>query len=177
MRPAYGSEAAADAAARWMALIDHAAYRASAELAREKGAFPLFDRERYLAAGHARSLPDATSATRSPRHGIRNALLTSIAPTGTISLFAGNVSSGIEPIFSISYERKVLMPDGSRRSETVEDYAARLFRALHGAEAPLPPSFVTAADLTPASASHHAGGGAAPCRQLDLQDHQLPVRP
>jgi len=145
---AYGSEEAAKAAERWMALIDQAAYRASAALAREKGSFPLYDRERYLAGGHARHLPQAIRKEIA-EHGIRNALLTSIAPTGTISLFAGNVSSGIEPIFSISYERKVLMPDGSRRSERIEDYAARLFRAMHGAEAPLPTSFVTTADLTP----------------------------
>jgi ribonucleoside-diphosphate reductase alpha chain len=144
----YGSEEAAAAASRWMMMIDHAAYRASTALAREKGAFPLFDSARYLDGGHAQRLP-AAIRDEVAQHGIRNALLTSIAPTGTISLFAGNVSSGIEPIFSISYERKVLMPDGSRRSEMVEDYAARHFRALHGADAPLPSSFVTAADLSP----------------------------
>ncbi|MFO0991141.1 MAG: adenosylcobalamin-dependent ribonucleoside-diphosphate reductase [Hyphomicrobiales bacterium] len=145
---AYGSEEAAAAAGHWMALIDHAAYRASAALAREKGAFPLYDRERYLASGHAQHLPGEIRKEIAA-NGIRNALLTSIAPTGTISLFAGNVSSGIEPIFSISYERKVLMPDGSKRSERIEDYAARLYRAMHGSEAPLPPSFVTTADLSP----------------------------
>ncbi|MBL8906495.1 MAG: adenosylcobalamin-dependent ribonucleoside-diphosphate reductase [Rhizobiales bacterium] len=145
---AYGSEEAAAAAGHWMALIDHAAYRASSALAHEKGSFPLYDRERYLAGGHVKSLPKDVRGEIA-KHGIRNALLTSIAPTGTISLFAGNVSSGIEPIFSISYERKVLMPDGSRRSEKVEDYAARLYRAMHGADAPLPPSFVTTAELEP----------------------------
>ncbi len=145
---AYGSEEAAAAAGRWMALIDQTAYRASAALAREKGAFPLYDRDRYLAGGHAKHLPEDVRGEIA-KHGIRNALLTSIAPTGTISLFAGNVSSGIEPIFSVSYERKVLMPDGNRRSERIEDYAARLYRAMHDGEAPLPPSFVTTADLTP----------------------------
>jgi len=145
---AYGSVEAAEAASRWMGLIDQGAYRASAALAREKGAFPLFDRDRYLANGHASRLPHDIRGEIA-RHGIRNALLTSIAPTGTISLFAGNVSSGIEPIFSVSYERKVLMPDGNRRSEKIEDYAARLHHALHGADAPLPPSFVTAGDLSP----------------------------
>jgi ribonucleoside-diphosphate reductase alpha chain len=131
-----------------MAAIERAAYGASIELAREKGSFPLFDRDRYLAAGHAATLPqDIRDGIF--EHGIRNGLLTSIAPTGTISLFAGNVSSGIEPIFNIAYERKILMPDGSRRIEQVEDYAARAYWLLHGRDAPLPEAFVTADALTP----------------------------
>ena len=83
------------------------------------------------------------------RHGIRNALLTSVAPTGTISLFADNVSSGIEPVFSFRHTRNVLMPDGSRREEEVEDYAHRLFRRVRGETAPLPDYFVDAQVLTP----------------------------
>ena len=82
-------------------------------------------------------------------HGIRNALLTSIAPTGTISLFADNVSSGLEPVFSFRYVRHVLMPDGSRREEEVSDHAFRLFRRLKGDGAPLPEYFVDAQSLSP----------------------------
>jgi ribonucleoside-diphosphate reductase alpha chain len=144
----YGTGPAADAARQWMATIERAAYLASVRLAREKGAFPLFDRDAYLDSGHVRQLDEDIRGEIS-RHGIRNALLTSIAPTGTISLFAGNVSSGVEPIFALQYTRKVLMPDGNRREETVEDYAVRLFRQLHGEEAALPDSFATVADLTP----------------------------
>jgi ribonucleoside-diphosphate reductase alpha chain len=144
----YGSGPAAEMAGRWMGLIERAAYEASVALAIEKGAFPLFDASVYLTSGHVRGLPESLR-TRIAAHGIRNALLTSIAPTGTISLYAGNISSGIEPIFSLAYERKVLMPDGSRRSEMVEDYAVRLFRALHGEDAVLPASFITVQDLSP----------------------------
>jgi ribonucleoside-diphosphate reductase alpha chain len=144
----YGSEPAAAAAKQWMAAIEHAAYEASVELAREKSPFPLFDRDAYLESGHIRDLPEVLRR-RIARHGVRNALLTSIAPTGTISLFAGNVSSGIEPIFALSYVRKVLLPDGSHREEPVEDYAAKLFHDLHGKEADLPAAFVTTEDLSP----------------------------
>src|SRR5690606_41395059 len=90
-----------------------AAYLASVELAGEKAAFPLFEAEKYLATGNMMQMDeDVRAAVRA--HGIRNALLTSIAPTGTISLYAGNVSSGIEPVFAYAYKRKVLQKDGSR---------------------------------------------------------------
>src|SRR4051794_14988334 len=144
----YGSGDAAEAASRWMQDIAARAYLTSVELAREKGAFPLFERDAYLTGGHAATLaPEIRDAIAT--HGIRNGLLTSIAPTGTISLFAGNVSSGIEPIFNVAYERKVLMADGSRRTEDVEDYAARAYWLLRGRNAKLPPAFVTADELTP----------------------------
>ena len=141
---------------------------------REKGAFPLFDRERYLAGETVAALDEDVRAAIA-EHGIRNALLTSIAPTGTISLFADNVSSGIEPVFSFRYTRNVLMPDGSRREEEVTDYAYRLFRRLKGENAPLPDYFVDAQALSPEDHRRHAGGGAEACRQLDLEDDQLPA--
>ncbi|MEJ2116913.1 MAG: hypothetical protein P8Y36_03000, partial [Alphaproteobacteria bacterium] len=75
-----------------------------------------------------------------------------MAPTGTISLLAENVSSGIEPVFDHAYTRRILMPDGSARQETVTDYAVRIFRDMHGETAALPDYFVTAKELTP---SHH----------------------
>ena len=101
-----------------MELIQHTAYRASVDLAREKGAFPLFDRDEYLKGAHIAGLPQDIRDGIA-EHGIRNALLTSIAPTGTISLYAGNVSSGIEPVFAYSYTRKVLQKDGTRTEEEV----------------------------------------------------------
>ncbi len=143
----YGSDEAVAQTGDWLREIRDAAYRTSAGLAREKGAFPLFDVEPYLAAKPVQELPeDIRAAIR--EHGIRNALLTSIAPTGTISLFAGNVSSGIEPIFALSYSRKVLQPDGTRTEEEVVDLALSRWRRQHG-DAPLPESFVTAQDLDP----------------------------
>ena len=144
----YGAPEAVALAERWMATIERAAYLASAELAREKGAFPLYDAERFLAAPHVRRLPEHVRSAIA-QHGIRNGLLTSIAPTGTISLLAGNVSSGVEPVFDFRYERRVLERDGGSRTETVEDYAHALFRETFGAAAPLTPAFVTAEELTP----------------------------
>ncbi|WP_434618007.1 adenosylcobalamin-dependent ribonucleoside-diphosphate reductase [Tabrizicola sp. M-4] len=143
----YGSEKAAEITENWMQAIARAAYLASADLAREKGAFPLFDADKYLASGSLAHMDDdVKQAIR--QHGIRNALLTSIAPTGTISLYAGNVSSGIEPVFAYAYTRKVLQKDGSRTEEEVVDYAVRLWREKHG-DAPLPDYFVNAQTLPP----------------------------
>ncbi|GAB5448753.1 adenosylcobalamin-dependent ribonucleoside-diphosphate reductase [Gymnodinialimonas sp.] len=143
----YGSEEAAQRTEEWMALIANAAYRASAELAAEKGAFPLFDADEYAKAPMVRRL-DADVQALIAQHGLRNALLTSIAPTGTISLFAGNVSSGIEPIFANAYTRKVLQTDGSRTEEEVVDFAVAKWRELHG-DTPLPEYFVNAQTLAP----------------------------
>ena len=145
----YGSVEAAERAGEWAWQISRAAYRTSAHLAREKGAFPLFDRDAYLAGETMRELDEDVRALIA-EHGIRNALLTSVAPTGTISLVADNVSSGIEPVFALAYTRKVLQPDGSRIEEEVSDYALRRFRTIHGDSAALPAHFVTAQDLTPA---------------------------
>ncbi|WRH63548.1 MAG: adenosylcobalamin-dependent ribonucleoside-diphosphate reductase [Fuscovulum sp.] len=143
----YGSEKAAEITDEWMQAIARAAYLASADLAAEKGAFPLFDADKFLSSGALAHMPDdVKSAIR--KKGIRNALLTSIAPTGTISLYAGNVSSGIEPVFAYAYTRKVLQKDGSRTEEEVVDYAVRLWRETHG-DAPLPDYFVNAQTLPP----------------------------
>ncbi len=151
----YGAEAARAWAGEVMREICHAAYRASAALAAEKGAFPAFARDAYLAAPFIRALPaeirDAIAA-----HGIRNSHLLAIAPTGTISLLAGNVSSGIEPVFAAEAERTILGPLGAPQRVLVTDHAVRLWRAARGGG--LPPAFTTAAAL-PAAA--HLGMQAA----------------
>ncbi|MES2472418.1 MAG: adenosylcobalamin-dependent ribonucleoside-diphosphate reductase [Pseudomonadota bacterium] len=147
-RVRYGSPESIHLIQTWLAAISHAAYRASMELAREKGAFLLFDAREYLARPHIAALPHDIRGGIA-QFGIRNALLTSIAPTGTISLFADNVSSGIEPVFAFSYKRKVTQTDGSKREEVVSDYAVRAFHARFGEGAALPAYFVTAQTLTP----------------------------
>ncbi|MBE1284320.1 MAG: adenosylcobalamin-dependent ribonucleoside-diphosphate reductase [Rhodobacteraceae bacterium] len=144
----YGSDEAARQTEDWLKAIARAAYLASVDLAREKGAFPLFDAEPYLNSGTMQAMDeDVRDAIR--EHGIRNALLTSIAPTGTISLYAGNVSSGIEPVFAYAYTRKVLQKDGSRTEEEVVDYAVQMWRDKFG-DAELPDYFVNAQTLAPA---------------------------
>ena len=143
----YGSDEAARQAEDWLHAIARAAYLASVQLAKEKGAFPLFDADKYLASGTMQMMDeDVRDAIR--EHGIRNALLTSIAPTGTISLYAGNVSSGIEPVFAYAYTRKVLQKDGTRTEEEVVDYAVQMWREKFGDRA-LPEYFVNAQTLAP----------------------------
>ncbi|MEM9975637.1 MAG: adenosylcobalamin-dependent ribonucleoside-diphosphate reductase [Pseudomonadota bacterium] len=158
----YGSEEAAAQTERWLQRIARAAYLASVELAKEKGAFPLFDAERFLASGALQHMDeDVRAAIRA--HGIRNALLTSIAPTGTISLYAGNVSSGIEPVFAYAYTRKVLQKDGTRTEEEVVDYAVQLWREMYG-DGELPAYFVNAQTLPP---SDHVRMQAAAQKWID----------
>jgi ribonucleoside-diphosphate reductase alpha chain len=144
----YGSAESVRLTEIWLKTIQRASYLASTELAKEKGSFPLFDRDAYLASEALKNV-DEDIRVAIAEHGMRNALLTSVAPTGTISLFADNVSSGLEPVFSFSYTRRVLMPDGTRRDEDVTDYAYRLFRRLKGEDTPLPNAFVDAQVLSP----------------------------
>jgi ribonucleoside-diphosphate reductase alpha chain len=103
-----------------MKCIRDKAYMASVALAAEKGAFPLYD-PKYLNSGFAMTLPQYVRKAIE-RNGIRNSHLLSVAPTGTISLSADNVSSGIEPVFSHWYDRTIQLFDGPR-TERVEDYA------------------------------------------------------
>ncbi len=144
----YGGARAVELTESWMSRLERAAYLASIDLAREKGSFPLFDREKFLEGETVRGL-DQDIRDGIAEHGIRNALLTSVAPTGTISLFADNVSSGLEPVFSFKYSRHLLMPDGTRREEDVTDYAYRLYRRLKGEDTPLTDAFVDAQGLSP----------------------------
>jgi ribonucleoside-diphosphate reductase alpha chain len=145
---AYGTPAAAETTGRWLGVIQREAYRASAELAAEKGAFPTYDAA-MLGTPNLLGLDEDTRSLIA-RHGLRNGCLTSIAPTGTTSLLAGNVSSGVEPVFAFAYSRKVRQPDGATREEPVEDYALSVWKRLHGAAEPPADIFVTAQTLTPA---------------------------
>jgi ribonucleoside-diphosphate reductase alpha chain len=145
----YGSPEAVRLTREWLGAVQRLSYMASADIAAEKGSFPLYDRGKYLAGETIKALPEE-ARTAIGRYGIRNALLNSIAPTGTISLLADNVSSGIEPVFAFSYVRHVLQPDGSKREESVDDYAFRVWRELKGNESPPPDVFVDAQTLAPA---------------------------
>ena len=144
----YGSARAVELTKTWMATIERAAYMVSTELAAEKGAFPLYDAEQYLEGEMIKRL-DSDVQDAIKKHGIRNALITSIAPTGTISIFADNVSSGLEPVFSFKYTRHVMQPDGSRKEEDVTDYAYRLYKKIKGENAKLTDAFVDVQHLSP----------------------------
>ena len=124
------------------------AYEASCDLAIERGAFPMLDATKYLASGFASRLPKSIKE-RILKTGIRNSHLTSIAPMGTGSIaFADNASNGIEPPYSWTYSRKKRLIDGTFRYYPVEDYAYRVYKAMHGNVETLPPSFVNALELT-----------------------------
>lgn len=144
----YGSGTAVAMLGTWMQIIQNAAYRASALLAAERGAFPLYNPDKHLRNAGVQALDEDVIALVK-QHGLRNGTLTTIAPTGTTSMFAGNVSSGIEPVFSTSFMRTITKPDGRKATERVMDYGAWLFAQIYGADTPLPDSFVTAADLRP----------------------------
>jgi ribonucleoside-diphosphate reductase alpha chain len=146
LRLTYGEKGSLSVAADIMRTICHAAYRASIDLAAEKGSFPYFERDKYLQSPFIRSLPDDIQ-NGIAMQGIRNSHLIAIAPTGTISLLAGNVSSGLEPIVAGCYSRKVLAEDGTPKEFTLTDYALGAWRKLTGTAAGLPNGFVTAAEL------------------------------
>ncbi len=145
----YDSEPARAMAADIARKMRDAAYDASADLAVEKGRFPLFDADKLLAAPHCASRLPEELKTKIRAQGLRNSHLLSIAPTGTISLaFAGNASGGIEPTFSWTYIRKKRMLDGSKQEYVVEDYAYRLFKRMGGDTDHLPPAFVHALEMS-----------------------------
>ena len=144
---AYGSSDAVALTRRWLEIVKREAYRTSAALAAEKEPFPDYDPS-MLDRPNLASL-DAETRQAIAAHGLRNGCLTSIAPTGTTSLLAGNVSSGIEPVFAYSYKRKIRQPDGSAREEQVEDYAMRMWRQVKGDLQPPAELFVSAQTLSP----------------------------
>ncbi|WP_299501813.1 adenosylcobalamin-dependent ribonucleoside-diphosphate reductase [uncultured Roseobacter sp.] len=145
----YGTPSAVRQVGSWLQTIQNAAYLASAELAAVRGAFPLYDAEQHLQRAGIQALdPHVRDAIA--KHGLRNGVLTTIAPTGTTSMYGGNVSSGIEPVFATSYTRKITRPDGSKSEELIQDYAVWLYYQMFGKSAPLTDAFVTAQDLRPA---------------------------
>jgi ribonucleoside-diphosphate reductase alpha chain len=149
LRQRYDTEEARQMAARIAESMRDHAYRASVELAKERGAFPLFNADLYLAGGNFASRLPAALKREIEKHGIRNSHLLSIAPTGTISLaFADNASNGIEPPFSWVYTRKKRMPDGTLKEFPVEDHAWRRYKAAGGDVDALPPYFVTALEIS-----------------------------
>lgn len=151
----YAENPARELAARAMQTICHAAYRTSVALAREKGAFPFFDREKFLQGKFIQTLPRDIQDDIA-QSGLRNSHLTAIAPTGTISLLANNISSGLEPVYEFNYTRRVLEADGSHTEHRLTDYALRLWRERTNEK--LPPVFVDTRSLAPAA---HLGMQAA----------------
>jgi ribonucleoside-diphosphate reductase alpha chain len=145
----YDGDAARDMAQRISEFMRDRAYMYSVELARERGAFPLFNADMYLSGGNFASRLPQEVKDSIRKYGLRNSHLLSIAPTGTISLaFADNASNGIEPPFSWTYTRKKRMADGTFKEYAVEDYAWRLYKHQGGDVSKLPDYFVTALEIS-----------------------------
>lgn len=143
----YGTPQAREMARRIMEHIRDQSYRTSVALSREKGPFPFFEKERYLEGALVRALPEEIRQGIA-RHGIRNSHLHAVAPAGSISLLAGNVSSGIEPLFALAYRRRLVERDGRIAEHPLAPYSLHLWRELR-AEEPLPPTFVDSQSLPP----------------------------
>jgi ribonucleoside-diphosphate reductase alpha chain len=145
----YDTEEARHKAAAISEAMRDAAYKASSDLAKERGSFPLFNADMYLSGtSFAARLPNEIKAVIR-KQGIRNSHLLSIAPTGTISLaFADNASNGIEPPFSWEYTRKKRMADGSLKEFPVQDYAYRIYKHMGGDWDHRPDYFVTALEIS-----------------------------
>ncbi|MEW8691712.1 MAG: adenosylcobalamin-dependent ribonucleoside-diphosphate reductase [Candidatus Thiodiazotropha endolucinida] len=143
----YGHQETRHQAAKVMAQICHTAYRSSIELAKEKGAFPYFNQVDYLRSPFIRALPDELQQGIE-KHGIRNSHLTAVAPTGTISLLANTISSGLEPVFDFYYRRRILQSDGKYQTYTLTDYAWQLWQTVCPGK-PRPDYFVDCNSLAP----------------------------
>src|SRR5213075_1726205 len=149
LRLRYDTDEARRMAATISEAMRDAAFRGSVELARERGAFPLFNADLYLSGTSFATRLPASIKQLIKQHGLRNSHLLSIAPTGTISLaFADNASNGIEPPFSWVYTRKKRMADGTMKEYAVEDHAWRRYKAVGGNVDALPPYFVTALEIS-----------------------------
>jgi ribonucleoside-diphosphate reductase alpha chain len=146
----YGSKESIEFVDDFMEFFTIEAYHASIDLSKEKGEFPKLDREDYVQGRFIKSLPSSVSE-RIMKHGIRNSHLTTIAPTGTTSMFAGNVSSGLEPVFALAYDRKIR--NGQEGDESVfemVDYGLLKYREQEDdLSGKLPDYFVVTADITP----------------------------
>ncbi len=144
----YGSLQSLELATRIMQQICHTAYHTSTELAKEKGSFPFYDKKKYLQGKFIRGLPEEFQSGIA-RWGIRNSHLIAIAPTGTISMLANNVSSGLEPIFSVRYRRTVLNTEGAASQFELTNYAVRKWRLLTGRSSNVPEALICAEDIPP----------------------------
>lgn len=149
MTETYGSKEAVELTESIMAVILNESYTMSAKIASEKGTFKTYSKSKFMESNFVKSgYLDQSTLDTMDRCGMRNALVVSIAPTGTISMYANNVSSGIEPIFATSFDRKILNPDGSHRIDSVTDYAVKVYKEIYP-DNDLPDYFVTAQTITP----------------------------